>query len=254
MLPVKRYIPTILTCISAVGVVGTAILTAKATPKAAERIELAKKKKGEKLTKLETIKAAYKPYIPAALVGVGTIVCIFGTNTLNKRQQASLISVYALLDKSYKQYKNKVIELYGKETHDEIVEAIAVETAKEVGITAGCLCNNTCLTDEESCGDPVLFYEEWSGRYFESTIEQVIAAEYHLNRNFCLRGYAILNEFYDFLGIDETDYGNTVGWTPEDGFYWIDFDHRKVTMDDGLECYIIETPWGPSAEFLEYYY
>ena len=254
MLPVKRHMSTILTCIGAVGVIVTAITAVKAAPKAAERIELAKKKKGEKLTKTEVIKAAYKPYIPAALIGAGTIACIFGANVLNKRQQASLISAYAVLDKSYKQYKNKLIELYGKETHEEIVEAIAVETAKEVGITAGCLCTNTCLTDEESCGDPVLFYDEWAGRYFESTIEQVIAAEYHINRNFCLRGYVILNEFYDFLGIDETDYGNTVGWTPEDGFLWIDFQHTKVELDDGLECYIIEAPWGPSADFLEYYY
>ena len=109
------------------------------------------------------------------------------------------------------------------------------------------------MTDDESCGDPVLFYDDWSGRYFESTIEQVIAAQYHINRNFVLRGYVTLNELYEFLGLETTEYGNTVGWAVEDEMYWIDFHQHKVIMDDGLECYIIETPWGPSPDFLEYY-
>lgn len=113
---------------------------------------------------------------------------------------------------------------------------------------------NTCLTSDEACGDPVLFYDEWSHRYFESTIEQVITAQYHINRNFVLRGYVTLNELYDFLGLEPTEYGNTVGWAVEDEMYWIDFHQHKVLIDDELECYIIETPWGPSSDFLEYYY
>ena len=188
------------------------------------------------------------------LFGAGTVACIFGANILNKRQQASLTSAYALLDESYKKYRRKVVELYGKETHEEIVNAIAVEKAKDVGITAESLCANTCLTSDEACGDPVLFYDEWSRRYFESTIEQVIAAQYHANRNLVLRGYVTLNELYEFLGLEPTDYGNTVGWAVEDEFYWIDFNQHKVIIDDDIECYIIETPWEPSANFLEYYY
>ena len=113
---------------------------------------------------------------------------------------------------------------------------------------------STCLTSDEACGDPVLFYDEWSHRYFKSTIEQVITAQYHINRNFVLRGYVTLNELYDFLGLEPTDYGNTVGWAVEDELYWIDFHQHKVLMDGELECYIIETPWGPSSDFLEYYY
>lgn len=249
----KRNASTILTIIGGVGVIVTAIMTAKATPKAVKKIEQAKEKKGEELTTIEKIKIAGPNYIPASLVCIGTVTCIFGANVLNKRQQAALVSAYALVDSSYKQYKHKLVELYGKETHNEIVDAIAVEKAKEVGIYAESCCANTCLTDSESCGDPVLFYDEFGKRHFESTIEQVITAEYHLNRNFVLRGYATLNELYEFLGLEHTDYGNTVGWAVEDEFYWIDFNHRKTVLDDGLEVFIIETYWEPSADFLEYY-
>lgn len=249
----KRNGSTILTCVGAVGVVATAVTSAKATPKALALLEIAKEEKGEDLTTIEKVKIAGPTYIPTILIGASTIACLFGANGLNKRDQAALMSAYALLDNSFKEYKDKLKELYGEEAHQNIINSIAVEKAKEVGITAESLCTNTCLTDDESCGDPVLFYEEWSGRYFESTIEQVITAEYHINRNFVLRGYTTLNELYDFLGLETTDYGNTVGWAVEDELYWLDFHHHKVTMDDGLECYIIETPWGPSPDFLEYY-
>ncbi len=250
---VKRHGATILTCLGGAGVITTAVMAVKATPEAIELLNRAKETKGEELSKTEQIKVAGSCYIPSILMGVGTITCIFGANVLNKRHQAALVSAYAIVDSSYKEYKQKLKELYGEEAHEEIVNAIAVEKAKDVGITAASGCALTCLTDDESCGEPALFYDEWSGRYFESTIEQVVTAEYHLNRNFVLRGYCVLNEFYEFLGLEPTEYGNEVGWAVEDEFYWIDFNHRKALIDDDLECYIIETPWAPSMDFQEYY-
>ena len=46
-----------------------------------------------------------------------SIVCIFGANVLNKKWQASIASAYALLDSLYKDYKNKVKELYGDDAN-----------------------------------------------------------------------------------------------------------------------------------------
>lgn len=250
----KRHGSTILTCIGGVGLIATTVTAVKATPKALRLIEEAEKEKGEELSKWEIVKTTGKTYVPTVLLGAGTLVCIFGANVMNKKQQAAIMSAYTLVDSSYKKYKQKLKELYGEEAHDNIVNSIMIEEAREVGITAACLGSTGCLTDEEACGDPVLFYDEWSNRYFESTIEQVIAAEYHTNRNFVLRGYSVLNEFYDFLGVEPTDYGSELGWTVEDELLWIDFNHRKVELDDGLECYIIEALWGPSTDWKEYYY
>ena len=96
----KKATPTILTCISAAGVVVTVVLAVKATPKALKCIEKEKEAKnaenGENLTRMETITACWRCYIPAAATGIATIGCIFGANALNRRQQASLVSAYAL--------------------------------------------------------------------------------------------------------------------------------------------------------------
>ena len=245
----KRNASTVLTCIGGVGVVATSILAVKATPKALMLIEEAKKEKGEDLTKAEVVQVAGPAYIPSALVGVSTLICVFGANALNKRQQAALVSAYALIDSSFKEYKQKLKELYGEEAHQEIVNSIAVEKAGDVYVRSECLCTSCDLSAEENDGEPKLFYDEHSNRYFEATIEQVITAEYHLNRNFTLRGYSYLNEFYEFLGLDITEYGDVLGWAVnDDEIYWIDFNHRKVAMDGGLEVYIIETPYEPTYE------
>ena len=107
---IKRNASTILTCIGGAGVIATSVLAVKATPKALQMIDNAKEEKGEDLSKWEIVKTAGPAYIPAVLVGASSIACIFGANVLNQRQQASLMSAYALLDNSYKEYKAKVIE------------------------------------------------------------------------------------------------------------------------------------------------
>lgn len=250
---IRRNGSTILTVLGGVGVVTTAIMAAKATPKAINILEQAKEEKGEKLTKLETVKAVAPVYIPSVITGAAAIACIFGANVLNKHQQASLASAYALLDTSYKEYKRKLVELYGEETHQNIVDALAIEKAEDVGITAGYFATNCDLTVDECCGEPRLFYDEYSNRYFEATIEQVINAEYHLNRNYILRGYSVLNELYEFLGLEPTEYGEVLGWAPlDEGTYWIEFNHRKVLIDDDLECYILEMPFEPRLNYDEY--
>ena len=57
--------PEILTGIGIAGMITTTVLAVKATPKALMLIEDAKEEKKDKLTVTETVKAAWKPYIPA---------------------------------------------------------------------------------------------------------------------------------------------------------------------------------------------
>lgn len=243
----KKNSATILTVAAAAGVITTSVLSAKAAIKASRVLEHKEEKKGEKLTFEETVSAVWTIYIPPVVAGMSTIACVFGANILNQRQQASLASAYALIDNSYKEYKAKLKELYGEEAHNNIVDAIAAEKCDEVYISAGGL--TSAYTQEiESDAEPRLFYDEYSGRYFETTIEKVLLAEYHLNRNYILRGFARLNEFYEFLGLEPTDYGETVGWDICGEIYWIDFNHRKTFIgddNDGFECYIIEMPYYP---------
>lgn len=204
---VEKYLrkasPTILSCLGAVGVVTTSILAVKATPKAIRRIrnDSCVNHDGDPnaYTKREAIQSAWICYIPAVAVGASTIICIFGANILNKRQQASISSAYALLNSSYQDYRDKLKELYGEEAHQKIVDSIMVEKAENTYVSACGLCDDMSLVfDERNPEDVRLFYDSFSKRYFENTVAQVLEAEYHLNRNWCLGASVYVNDFYNF--------------------------------------------------------
>ncbi len=252
---IKRNSATILSFIAVGGVVVTAITTARATPKAVAALTSAQLNKGEELTTVEKVKIVAPVYLPPLITGTATIICILGSNILNQRTQASMVSAYALIDQSYRDYRNKVRELYGEEADHKIIEAIAVDQSKPVFINASYLggpCDSSL--EEENSGKPVLWYEEYSKRFFEASLEQVLAAEYHVNRNYILDGSNVLNDLYSFLGLELTDFGEEMGWTPTDeGEFWIEFNHRKAKLDDGTIFYILEMPFEPRLNYDDYY-
>lgn len=254
----KKASPTIMTCISAVGVVVTAVLAAKETPKALEQIDEAKSlkmvEKGENLTHLETIGACWMTYTPSALAGIATIGCIFGANYLNRRQQASLISAYALLDRSFRDYQQSVKNVFGEEGHQRVLEDIAYQKVSSDHTIYSVGGFRTTTLDFNVPEEEHLFYDSFSDRQFTSTIGKVLQAEYHLNKTFQQNSYATLNEFYNFLGIDPVDGGDDIGWwvDPENEYYWVDFNHTLTYLDDGVErpqveCLVVEFPDPPVA-------
>lgn len=235
---------TILTSVGAVGVVATSVSTVKATTKASQLLEDAKTEKGECLTKTEKVKVALPSYIPVIALGAATIVCIFGANALNKRQQASMAGAYVFLDQTYKEYKSKVNSMYGDDAESQISEEIARNKYEQTGVPP-------------NENGKELFYDEYSKRYFESTIEEVQRAEYRLNRDMVMRDYAYLNEWYEHIGLPPIDGGYSLGWSIGqcmDMYWqsWIDFTHSKVIMDDGRECHIIRIMEEPIIDFEEY--
>ena len=255
---IKKYSPVALSCIAFVGVVVTAVVAVKATPKAVVKIHADSRKNHDgdpyAYTKKEAIASAWKCYIPAVAIGASTIACIMGANALNRRQQAALTSAYALVQNSYKEYKDKLKELYGEEAHNAIVDSIMSEKCKDVSISTPGFFMNSSLDFGEGMEPEIVrtFYDSFSQRYFETTIEKVIQAEYHLNRNFMFAGTIPLNDFYEFLGLEKTDFGDTVGWSSVNGdIYWIDFNHRRVTLDDGMEVYVIDMVFEPTADWME---
>lgn len=251
----RKIVSGILSCAASIGVIVTTVTAIKATPKALELIHNNSKKNHDgdpyAFTKKEAVTSAWKCYIPSAAIGVSTIACIIGANILTGKQQIALSSAYALIQNSYKEYKDKLKELYGEEAHNAIVDAIVKENCNDTHITTVGGWLNTTLDFGEGDEPEVtrLFYDSYSKRYFESTIEKVIQAEYHLNRNFVFRGITALNELYDFLGLPNTSYGDNVGWSSYDEIYWLDFNHRRAKLKDGTEIYIIEMVYEPATDF-----
>ena len=244
---VKKNGSTILTVLGAAGVVGTAVMAVKATPKAMELIEQAKEEKGEELSKWEVVQVAGPTYIPSILLGTVTITSIFGANLLSRRTQASLMSAYALLDQTHKEYKNKVKELYG-EDGDKLIRTAVVK-------------DNYDEEDQEEYEDEyedgkTLFYDEFSKRYYRVTNETQLRAEYEINKMLSETGGASLNDYYDLLEIDRQDYGEFMGWSAAQMYElywdsWLHFRHTKVEMDDGMECWIIDYT-EPFIDYEEY--
>ena len=249
---VKKALPTILAVLGSVGVIGTAYLSGQAAVKAHEELERKSWRRKDEFTQKEKVKLVWKYYIPTVAAGTGTVICILGSNALSIKNQAALTSAYALIERAYKDYTGKVKELYGVETHREILDAIAHEKSSNPPLYAESFCGLSSL-DFGSDEEVHLFYDSFSERYFETTISQVLQAEYHLNRNYVLGGEVSLNDFYEFLGLEQTEYGDTVGWGIGncDGICWLDFDHHRAMLDENLECYIIDMVFPPSAEAYE---
>lgn len=240
---VKRNASTILTCIGGAGVIATTVSAVKATPKALELIDQAEEVKGEELTKVETVQVTWPVYIPTLVYGATTLACIFGANMLSQKGQASLMSAYALIDNSYKEYKKKVEELYGEDADGEIRGSIANDKYKAADIPEG--------------DGKELFFDEFSGRFFRSTIEEVQRAEYEINRDIFMRSWATINDFYDYLKIPFIDGGDEIGWSPDMNEYeywqaWVDFSNLKMVADDGTEYYILRIYQEPRMSFADF--
>ena len=229
--------PTILTCLGAAGVIATSILSSKATLKVNDLLKQTVEETNEPVTRVEVLKIALPIYTPSILIGVSTITCIFGANVLNKKNQAALMSAYALIDNSFKEYRKKLIELHGKEIDEEVREAMAREHCNyhQIGLD---------IPDKK-----VRFYEPISDQYFYAYEREVMDAEYHLNRNFIMRGYSPFNEFLEFLGLSTNDENDKIGWACDYGYCWLDFEHRLVKDRHG-EYYKIVSMFSPDDEYL----
>lgn len=237
-----RSSPTFLTVVASVGVIVTTITAVRATPKAIKLLKEAELEKGENLTKVEIIRVAGPSYIPSALLGISTIVCIFGANALNQKKQASLMSAYAMLNESYKQYRKSAKIVYGENADGKI----HAEMAKDAMVATYDWGYQVYNMDMDSESERLLFYDLSSKKYFRTTMAAVLNAQYHVNRNLTVRGDCSLNEYLSFLGVEGIAGGDDIGWDigymmEELNLYWLDFDNYKSTLEDGLECIIIDT-------------
>lgn len=232
---IRKNSATILSFIAAGGVIGTAYLSGKAALKSNELLER-KRKQEKEVTKRDEILTKAEAFLPAGAAAAGTILCILGANALNQKRQALLLTTCAYLEKSYTDYKTRVNKLLTEEESKFIDKAVDAEK------------------QDDDDGLPPwtgiqTFYIEQYGKFFERTMDEVIAAEYHFNRNFILRGFATFNEFMDFLRLPHVENGDVIGWDQcigeeSYGYKWIDFVHTYRVSDDMLVC-DINMPFEP---------
>lgn len=185
----------------------TVVMAVRATPEAMRRIEDADLNRPDEtpLTKWEHVKAAWPVYVPSAIMGVTTISCIIGANSVNLRKQATLASLYTLSEKSLHEFRAKAIEQIGKNKTDKIHEAVIEDQVR-----------HTPGADVVILGQgEVLCFETLSGRYFHSTAETIRKAQNDINVRCINDMYASLNEFYSLIGLKQVPMGEDVGWNTD---------------------------------------
>ena len=113
-----KHSPEILTGFGIAGMITATVLAVGATPKALKLIERKKKELGlsseEKLTPVETVKAVWKPYVPAVVTTTVSAACLVGANSVNARRNAALAAAYHLSETALSEYREQVIETIGE--------------------------------------------------------------------------------------------------------------------------------------------
>lgn len=238
----SKHSPEILTGIGIVGMVTTVCLAVRATPKALELIDAKKEEiDAEKLTPVEVVKTAWKPFIPVVVTGLTSGACFIGANSVHAKRHAVLATAYKLSEAALLEYREKVIETIGEKK-----EQVARDKVKQKQITEHCPVEvhevyNTGKGNS-LCLDPL------SKRLFISDIEHIRRVENIINRRLLhdISGSASLNEFYDELGLERTDVGDILGWCTE---HLVKLDIGSGITDKGEPCLVISHYNAPMYDF-----
>ena len=229
--------PAILTGVAVAGVIGTAVLAVKATPRAYQALLEAGAAKSDKsqttpfidnLTVTEKIKYGYKPYIPAITLGAFTITCIIASNRVSSKRAAVLASAYSIAESSLKEYKGKVSEVIGERKADTILGEVAQDKLNKQPISE----SNVIITGKGES----LAYESLSGRYFKCDIEDVRRVQNDINQQLLQDMWVSLNEVYDRLGLEHTLMGDDLGWEPDN---MLEFNFQSKLATDGTPCLVL---------------
>ena len=228
--------PVILTGIAAVGVLTTAIFTAKGTFQAADLIRENEYKDNGlwvRLPNKERLLLVWQAYIPAVSVGAVTLACLIGAQSVNSRRQALLISGYTLSEAAFREYREKAVDAFGVQKEQKIRDDIAKDH-----VAANPVSSQVIIT---GIGE-VLCYDTLSGRYFNSDMETLRRAQNDINA-LCINDmYASQNDFYRLIGLPINGYGEEYGWSTE---VMLDLQFSTVLSEDGRPCISIDYRMSP---------
>ena len=237
---VSKRSPEILTGIGIAGMMTTVALAVKATPKAISLIQEEQEALGvEQLPKKEIVKAAWKPYVPAAITGAASRACLIGAQSVNARRTAAFATAYKLSETAFVEYKDKVIETIGEKKEKDIRDKVAKDRIENHPVST----SSVIVTEKGN----TLCYDAAAGRYFRSDIDRIKKAVNEINRRMVYDQYVSLNEFYDELGLDHTELGDDLGWNLDNGFVEIEFSSQIA--EDGTPCIVISYGVAPRYDF-----
>lgn len=248
----SKHSPAILTGIGIAGMITATVLAVRATPKAMELIEEKQEElypdSTEPLTPVETVQVTWKCYLPAAVTCVAATVCLIGANSVNTRRNAALATAYNLSTTALSEYKDKVAETFGEKKERAIREKIAEDHLRKEPLNK----STVYVTDTGT----TRFYDDISKRRFMSDIEKIRRIVNDLNADM-LDGddYVSLNAFYYELGLEDTPFGDEMGWNVSKNGHragMIKVDFHAFVDDDGQPTIVLEYDVAPTRGYDHY--
>lgn len=254
---VQKHSPEILAGVGVVGVVASTVMACKATMKLNDILEESKETR-DKIREVESnpryeeqyshedakkdltinytqtgLKIA-KLYAPAVILGSASLGCLLASNDILRKRNAALSAAYMTVDKSFKEYRQRVVDRFGEEVEKEIRYNIKAEEVTSTVVAEDG--SETTVTETVKTMDPNLysdyakFFDEASP-YWQKDPEYnfmfLKSQQQYANDLLKARGRLFLNEVYEMLGIDKTKAGQIVGWVynPENpiGDNFVDF-------------------------------
>lgn len=239
---VRKHTPEILTGFGIAGMLTTVVLAVKATPKAIKLIEVKKEELDDKLTRVEVVKTAWRPYIPAVATFICSTACLIGANSVHARRGAVLATAYKLSETALNEFKDKAVEVVGEKRVTEIKESIANDKVKNsLSRNGEVIVLNKGTT---------LCYDLTFGRYFKSDIDTIKNAMYQINRAIICDMHVSLNDFYCEIGLPPVKVGYELGWNIDDGEIKVDFSSHL--SEDGTPCLAIGYNISPRYEYYRF--
>lgn len=163
-----------------------------------------------------------KLYGPSLAVMTLSITSIVASNVILKKRNIGLAAAYTAIDKSFKDYRERVVDKFGEEIDKQLKYGVkAVEIEKEITDEDGnqkTVKETVNVVDEgdlEGYSPYAKFFDDLS-EYWKKDPEYNLmflrTQEAHANERLKAKGYLFLNEVYAMLDIPETKAGQMIGW------------------------------------------
>lgn len=276
----KKHSPEILVVGGVVGVVTSGVLACKATTKLDSILNEAKQdiekihdaiehpeilpekyteedgKKDLTIAYVQTGVKIVKLYAPSVALGAVSIAAMLKSNDILRKRNIALAAAYKAVDKSFKEYRGRVVERFGKDLDREMRFGIKAKEIDEVTVNEDGSESTTkkivnVIDPSEysdyarmfDCGNP-----GWDDTP-EYTLMFLKHQQNYANERLKANGHLYLNEVYDMLGIPRSIAGQQVGWVYDEkhplGDNFVDFGifdvHKPKNRDfiNGYEKAII---------------
>ena len=248
----KKHSPEILAVAGVVGIVASTVMACKATTKVNDIVDETKEtidkihdcvgkglhtSDGEEYTQetadkdltivyVQTGWKLVKLYGPSVALGIASIGCMVGSNHILRKRNIALAAAFKAVDTSFKEYRGRVIDRFGKDLDRELRFGIKAKEVEEKTVDENG--KETTVTKTVEVIDPnaahsiysVVFCEGNAGWTKNAELNKLflIQQQNHANDKLKMNGVLTLNEVYDMLGVQRTAYGQIAGWVyTEDG-------------------------------------